>query len=373
MESHHRRTTGQRSPHRKNHYRAAGPLLAAALAAAALAPLPAAAAAVTPTTAPTAVPPTAAKPAPPRPGVSFATYNVCKVTCGGGLLSWENRRGPVVRTIAASKADIVAVQEASYERSGALYQWEDLQARVDQRGYTLLEPEQVTCGSGCARGVHLLVRRSTVRVVPPPAGGAATGLVSLRSVTRGVNWDAAGGDRGFAWALVQHKRSQAVFLAVSVHLPNEKNAAGERARRASAAAMAAWAARKSSDLGVPGVPALVAGDLNSFADRQPRGAQQVLRSKGFTDAFAAPSRINESRPTANYAFGSDGWPKKPPRFDGPAPRIDYVFGRGARPLRHEVFLRLTRSGAFDERYRGSDHNLVRTLWRIPAGRNRTGG
>lgn len=346
--------------------------MAAALAAAALAPLPTAAAA-TPVAEPTAAPRAAAKSTQSRPGVTFATYNVCKVTCGGGLLSWENRRGPVVRTVTAAKADVVAVQEASYERAGALYQWEDLQARVDPRGYTLLEPEQVNCGSGCARGVHLLIRRSTVRVVPPPGGGAATGLVSLRSVTRGVNWDAAGGDRGFAWALLQHRPSKSVFLAVSVHLPNEKDPAAEKARRASAAAMATWTVRKTREQGLPGLPVLVAGDFNSFAERQPRGAQHVLARNGFTDAFAAPTRVNESRPTANYAFGSDGWPNKPPRFNGPAPRIDYVFGRGARPIRHEVFLRLTNSGAFDPRFRGSDHNLVRTQWRIPDRRASSAG
>ncbi len=297
--------------------------------------------------------------------VVFATYNVCKVTCAKGRFAWQRRRGAVVRNIAAAAPDVLATQELSFERTGDIFQWQDLQARLQRKGYTLVLPEQQNCSKGCTRGAHIFHRAGAIRPMPPPAGGAASGLVSLSSLTPGVNW-AAVGDRGFSWALLQHGATGAGFLVVSVHLPNDKTRTGERARRASAAALAGWAERRTADWGLPGLPVVAMGDLNSFARRQPRGAQRVLARAGFTDAYSASTKVNSRFPTANYAFGADGWPARPPRFPAAAPRIDYVFARGlGPPQHHEVFLRLKKRGRFHPRYRGSDHNLVRAVWPMP--------
>lgn len=52
----------------------------------------------------------------------------------------------------------------------------------------------------------------------------------------------------------------------------------------------------------------------------------------------------------------DPFPVRPVRSDTPA-RLDYVLVAGGRPVAYEVLLRLIH-GRFDDRYRGSDHNLV---------------
>jgi hypothetical protein len=110
------------------------------------------------------------------------------------------------------------------------------------------------------------------------------------------------------------------------------------------------------------------GDLNSFAARQPRGAQWVFEQAGFIDSFRAARRINARYPTANYTPLTrqwDGFPPEPQKYARAASRIDYILGRnGVMPLRYEVFLTL-RNGRFDNRFRGSDHNLVLASLALP--------
>ena len=49
-------------------------------------------------------------------------------------------------------------------------------------------------------------------------------------------------------------------------------------------------------------------------------------------------------------------------------RIDYILASGGvRPRSYEVFLKLRANGRFNNRYRGSDHNLVRAELSLPVG------
>jgi endonuclease/exonuclease/phosphatase (EEP) superfamily protein YafD len=183
----------------------------------------------------------------------------------------------------------------------------------------------------------------------------------------GLDW---GGiqDRNISWAFLRHLATGRVVLVVSLHLPNEKTQLGEQVRRAVATNLPAWAYDLTRSLGLPDIPVIVAGDLNSYQARQPGGAHAILARSGYTDGFAARDRINERYATVNKngvinaRFG--GWPGAPYKYNRPGTRIDYVFARGLQPLRYELFLRLRGDGSFDERYRASDHNPVIVNWAL---------
>ncbi len=281
--------------------------------------------------------------------VTIATYNVCKRTCGSGRYDWRNRRAAAVRSIAASGADVVAVQEAA----GTVGQ---LARRLRPRGYLLANSQTSGCGRGCTQDSFVFYRSSVVA----PLG--AEGTATLSSVTASA-W-AGTFDRGWAWAYFRHVATGARFLVTSVHLPNGKTQAMERLRVASIQGVVASLRDNKAQRALSFIPTVVAGDLNSFSRRQPHGAQWILTQSGFRDAFAAPTRRNAKVPTVNVTGRfRNPFPVRPFRFRRPA-RLDYVFFDQGVPLRYEVFLRL-RGGRFDDRYRASDHNMVLGTVRIP--------
>lgn len=273
------------------------------------------------------------------PVITVATYNVCKRTCGSGRYDWHHRRAAVVRNIAASGADVVAVQEAA----GTVRQ---IARRLP--GYALVTTSTGGCGRGCTQDSFVLVRSATVAAVGQ--GGTTLSAIS------GLRWSGTF-DRGWSWAYLVQRATGARFLVASVHLPNGKNSRMEQLRRAAAAGVVSKLRSNAAARGLSGITTIVAGDLNSFARRQPQGAQRVLQQAGFRDVHSAPDRNNAKVPTVNVTGRfRNPFPVRPFRFRNPA-RLDYVlFDRGVA-LRYEVFLRL-RHGRFDNRYRGSDHNLV---------------
>ena len=347
------------------------------------------------------------------PTLRVATYNVCKTTCKGGKWSWANRRGKVANILTALSADVIATQETPTLPYNGTTQWADLASLLRSRGLRIASMQD-GCTQGCTRDSHIYYNPATVEVVrgllgptddpaPPdacmrywdnrddiyprrrdpwyrdwyanscsrymawePQEERSTGMVSQEEMS-GVDW---GGiqDRNLSWAFMRHIATGKVFLMLSLHLPNEKTATGEQARRAVAGNLPAWAAALSSSLGLPDIPVVVGGDLNSYKERQPSGAQAILGDAGYSDGFAAGERVNERYATINKngvinsRFG--GWPAKPYKYNRPGTRIDYVFAKGVTPVRYELFLRL-RGDAFDERYRASDHNPVVTTWALP--------
>ena len=347
-----------------------------------------------------------------RAQLTVATYNVCKVNCQGGRFTWARRRQAVVNNIQAADPAVVAVQEAPTLPWRGTTQWADLTGLLARAGYQQTSGED-GCTQGCTRGAHLYFDPDRVRVAEvrqpsglpvPPAPclrylsdpnlprkkrgpdfadwytydcqqhlgyvesyDAATGMESQRQLS-GMDWGPVQ-DRNVSWAYLQDLATGAVFMAVSVHMPNEKTAAAEDIRRKTAAAIAGWVDRQNAELGLAAVPVVLMGDLNSFAQRQPRGAQQVMYDAGFVDAFTAPARVNARFPTVNMTPLTrrwDGFPPKPFKYTRSASRIDYILGKGGvTPLRHEVFLTLHSDGTFDNRYRGSDHNLVRATLSLP--------
>lgn len=346
----------------------------------------------------------------PRIAITAATYNVCKVNCSRKY-PWGRRRTAVVRTITDATPDVLAVQEAPTLPWRSTNQWADLTRLLTSAGYQ--QPsDRDGCTESCTRGAHLFINPSRLRLfsiprasgmqAPPeqcmvyltnpslpddksgpgfrdwrlyrcrdylgysPTIEGGAGMASQHELT-GLAWGPIQ-DRNISWAYLQDLATHAVFLAVSVHLPNEKTPKGEEVRQAVAQKIPGWVDALNADRGLAGVPVVVMGDLNSYQARQPHGAQWILGEAGFVDAFDAPETINDHFGTVNFTPQIrrwNGFPPEPFKYAHLASRIDYVFGKnGVVPLVHEVVLHL-HDGHFDPAYRGSDHNLVRTRLSLP--------
>lgn len=297
----------------------------------------------------------------PRFTVSAATYNVCKVTCGGGP-GWSVRRDRVARTINEAAPELLAVQEAPTLRYRDTTQWADLTARLSQIGYRSTSTID-ECSQDCTRGAHLYFDPEALRL---NAMAEAAGMTSQRRIS-GMSWGPIQ-DRNVSWAYLQDITTGGAFLAISVHLPNEKTPLGEDVRQAVARNLPGWIKGLNAQHGMSGIPTLVMGDFNSFNTRQPRGGQWILEQAGYRDAFDAEQRINARIGTVNYTPATrryDGFPPRPYRYSRDASRIDYIFcSRGIDPLVHEVVVHL-RGDEFDPAYHGSDHNMVRTVLSVP--------
>lgn len=341
-------------------------LLAGAIVAAVLAPAPPAAAAQ---------------------DVVFATYNVCKTACAAPAPSWEERRLKVARVITEMGLDVVGVQEVTnYAVANARTQWDDLRQLVAPAGYAApvfpasenacrrpRDPRGELSGpSPCKNTAGLLFRVATIGQAQSPNGTPTAGITTTGAIAP-VPGDA--GRRSVMWAYLQGRASTRPFLAISLHADTGKDQATENARMALGRGMAAWVAAMNAGHGFPGAPVVLMADLNSYAKRQPDGAQAQLRTTGWTDAFTAPVRRNIQYSTINYnpaLVDGNGFPSRPYVFRktarnriGAATRIDYIFTIGGRPLDYEVVIRLNPDGTFNEDYRGSDHQMVRATIRMP--------
>lgn len=288
------------------------------------------------------------------PVITVATFNVCKKTCGSGQFAWRYRKHSVVRNIAASGADVVAVQEAA----GTIRQ---IAAGLAPLGYTLANRATEGCGRGCTQDAFVLYRSG---VIEPLGVRSREGTATLSAVTD-VPWSGTTYDRGWSWAYLRHKASGMPMLVASVHLPADKSPQGERLREAGARGIVRYLEANKQMRGMSRVPTFIAGDLNSFRERQPSGAQSIIERAGYRDVHRVGRRENARVPTINVTRAHrNPFPARPFRSRTPA-RLDYVFSDQGLPLHYEVFLRLE-AGRFDDRYRSSDHNLVLGTVRLPA-------
>ena len=288
--------------------------------------------------------------------VGFATYNVCKIECGTGQWSWPNRRSAITRTVGAANAQVLAVQEADLGDDHI----NDVARLLKPQGYRLANTGFRNCVGSC--GAHIFYKQGSIAPVLESQRTLA-GMVSQRSLTKGAPWGGVKQDRTISWALLRTKSTGNTFMVISMHLPNEKTGAGESVRNAVARAVARWSRRKAIAHGYRKLPTIVMGDLNSHAGRQPNGAQKQFTNAGFTDAYNAPRGRNRKYSSINFNQSSARWLGFPPRpfVYGPSgTRLDYILSRNTGRARSwELMLRLKSNGAFDNRFRGSDHNLIR--------------
>ena len=310
-----------------------------------------------------------AAPTPKGPRLTFAQFNACKAECDAPAPAWGVRRDRVARVIIASGADVVGVDEATdWTVSGGLTQWQDIQALVAPAGYAapVLDVQECLKGGSCAHTAKLLYRTSTVSEVDFADGLPSAGSSMLGLIAPGIHPGSA--MREFTWAYLQGGNGTGPFLAIAIHMDNDKEPAHEPARRAAAAALGPWVDARNRERGIPSAPAVLMADLNSNSFQNPKGAQKVLKRGGWVDAWTAPVRRNTSYSTINLHSSNlqfNGFPPRPVKYSGDASRIDYIFGRGVTPVTYEVVMHLTRSGGFDRDYQASDHQMVKASFAFP--------
>ena len=299
------------------------------------------------------------RPAAQAGAVRMATYNICKSTCGTGRHAWAYRRAALINEVRWANPDVLAVQEANTRKWRGVRQIDDVRYLLARLDYVIANTT-FTCTKGCTKGAHIFYKPS--RMAPsrlPNKKMPKAGMTSLSRIA-GVSFGPLQ-DRAVSWAFLTPKGSTRPTLYVSVHLITQKTAFGESLRVATAKRMKAFTNALVARSGLKGtVPIVVAGDFNSYARRQPNGAQRIMGALGFRDAFTAPVKANADVGTVNYAPKINkykGFPPQPYRYRANTTRIDYVFST-VPALRHEVVVRLTAAGRFDERFRASDHNMV---------------
>ena len=295
----------------------------------------------------------------PAPTLTFAAWNVCKLDCPSPAPSWDVRRDRVGRVIAASGADVMAVNEATNNRIGSRTQWDDIRALVDGAGYSSPVIQDDRCSrTDCDNTARLLFKRSSVAQLDFGPAVPSAGSWPIGDIAPAI---AAYPARQVTWAYLTGRDGAGAFLAISAHLTNDKSSSGEQHRVAFGRALTGWTAAMNAERGLDGAPVILMGDLNSFDARQPRGVQRVLRGAGWKDAHSAPRRRNIDVNTVNYDISTAGWPVKPIRnATGVASRIDYILYRGpVRATSYEVVVHLLPNGRYDPAFQGSDHNMVR--------------
>lgn len=110
------------------------------------------------------------------------------------------------------------------------------------------------------------------------------------------------------------------------------------------------------------------GDFNSYARKQADGPHRVLQSLGYQNAENARVTSGDQYATINKTPADarwNGFPPRPRRFLLGGPRIDGILAKGLpRALRYQVYVRTRQDGRFDEKFRASDHNMVRAWFTL---------
>jgi len=296
--------------------------------------------------------------------LTFATWNVGNYGATSSIKgrTWADRRAAVAAGIVRAAPDVLTVQElstANVSGSGAsaVMQYQDLATRLAPHGYRLAVPTVAKGATGTARESHIFVDGKV--------GVIAAGLVSQKGVARSYSaatpfvtkTGSAEVDRDFEWAHLRNIATGADFYVVSIHLPTGSASQTVKVRNAITGGMRAWIEAKAAADGRASAPIVVGGDFNSYVEAYPSGPTTQLASWGYTDSMSTTSRSGTRYgSTNNYADG--GYPAKPFKYTYVGPRIDHLFVRhGSGVVKYVNEVVLTSKGTFDERYRGSDHNM----------------
>lgn len=307
----------------------------------------------------------------PVPTLTFATFNVAKPN-NTLVPAWKNRREAIGLTINESNSDVIGIQEATNrqvtgEGGKRMTHWSDIRAMSKDGGYVAPEVQEDTCSpNSCINSAHILYKKSRIKQVEFPKGVPSAGQGRLQDIVDGLRYAK---NREFSWAYLEGKNGTGTFLAVSVHLNNEKNAQGKKDRDRVGKAFTKWAKDMNKERGLDNPPMILMGDFNSYLAREPKGMVYELKEAGWQDSFNAPTnefKFFEDAYTTSYTRGNrSGWPKRPITSSNPV-RIDYVmyFGDTLHADAYQVALRLKEDGTFDNKYRGSDHMMVQSIIRF---------
>lgn len=307
----------------------------------------------------------------PIPNLTFATFNIAKPN-NTAVPAWKKRREAIGRTINESNSDVIGLQEATQirvvgEGGARMTHWQDIQAMSAAGGYVPTTTEVDTCQpNSCIHSAHILYKADKVKQVDLPEGIPSAGQGRLTDIVDGLRYAKT---REFSWAYLEGLNGTGVFLAVSLHLNNEKNARGKKDRELVGAAFTKWAEDLNKASGLEGVPMILMGDFNSYDNREPKGMLFELAEDGWLDSFNAPTneyKFFGDAYTTSYTGGNrSGWPKRPITSSDPV-RIDYVMYKGEflHADAYQVALRLNDDGTFDNNYRGSDHMMVQAIIRF---------
>ncbi|PFG37617.1 endonuclease/exonuclease/phosphatase family metal-dependent hydrolase [Flavimobilis soli] len=293
-----------------------------------------------------------AAPASNAPTLTFATYNVGSIaaTKERSARTWEKRRTAVARAITTAAPDVITVQETTTAKSAeGVRQYDDLVGRLPSRYRLVYTADTIGTAKGAAtKGDHVIVNTDRVAVVK-------SGVQSLSALLPANQRNDK--DRFFGWARLKDRKTGKTFSVVSIHLQNGASSAAQKHRLDAIKAIESFAAKKI--VGSASEPLVFAGDFNSDVARYPSGPPTYLSTRGFVDAAAAPTTRGMEWATTNNqnATKDGGYPTSPAKYKYSATRIDYILvknGKGSTTFTNQVILT---GGKFDERYRGSDHNL----------------
>jgi endonuclease/exonuclease/phosphatase family metal-dependent hydrolase len=307
----------------------------------------------------------------PVPTLTFATFNIAKPN-NTNVPAWKNRREAIARTINESNSDVIGLQEATAirvigEGGERMRHWQDVQAMSAAGGYVLTNPDVNTCDtSSCINSARILYKADKVKEVEFADGLPSAGQGRLSDVTDGLRYAK---NREFSWAYLEGINGTGTFLAISVHLNNEKNAQGKKERKVVGREITKWIDALNAERGLTSIPTILMGDFNSYLDREPKGMLFELAEVGWKDSFNSPTneyKFFQDAYTTSYTGGNrSGWPKRPITSSDPV-RIDYVMYKGdfLQADAYQVALRLKEDGTFDNNYRGSDHMMVQAIIRF---------
>lgn len=307
----------------------------------------------------------------PIPNLTFATFNIAKPN-NTAVPAWKKRREAIGRTINESNSDVIGLQEATQirvigEGGKRMTHWQDIQAMSAAGGYVPTTTEVDTCEpNSCIHSAHILYKADKVKQVDLPEGIPSAGQGRLTDIVDGLRYAK---NREFSWAYLEGLNGTGVFLAVSLHLNNEKNARGKKDRELVGSAFTKWAEDLNKASGLEGVPMILMGDFNSYDNREPKGMLFELAEDGWLDSFNAPTNeykfFGDAYTTSYTGSNRSGWPKRPITSSDPV-RIDYVMYKSERlhADAYQVALRLNEDGTFDNNYRGSDHMMVQAIIRF---------
>jgi endonuclease/exonuclease/phosphatase family metal-dependent hydrolase len=307
----------------------------------------------------------------PIPSLTFASFNITKAN-STAVPSWAKRRDAIGRTINESNSDVIGVQEATDitvtgEGGKRMTQWRDVQAIAVSGGYVGTNVEVDTCqSSNCIHSAHILFKSEKIKQIDLPNDLPSAGQGRLSDIVAGLSYAK---NREFGWAYLEGLNGTGTFLAISIHLNNEKNARGKKDRELVGKAITKWAEDLNVANGMADIPIVLLGDFNSYDGREPKGMLFELAESGWLDAFEAPTneyKFFGDAYTASYTKNNrSGWPKRPITSSDPV-RIDYVMYKSDRlhADAYQVALRLKEDGTFDNDYRGSDHMMVQAIIRF---------